>query len=107
MAGLTRAGTLSNKLLGPDAGGTIIDAADNPQLPFSLATKVSKSLRTVCVNRRSNDFSMREAGCSDALFLFVEAVPHESEAQPPVNFGDATVRQSLTALCGGQAADVN
>jgi hypothetical protein len=36
---------------------------------------------------------------------FYEAMPHDSEAEPPNNFGEASsVRQSLTALCSGKAA---
>src|SRR6266545_4910282 len=40
------------------------------------------------------------------FYLFHEAPPHESEAQPPVSGRDSTVRRSLTALCGGKAATV-
>ena len=35
------------------------------------------------------------------------APPRESEALPPVGFGDPPVRRSLTALCGGKAAPVD
>jgi len=37
-----------------------------------------------------------------SLFSF-EAAP-QPEAQPPVSYSELTVRQSLTALCGGKAA---
>jgi hypothetical protein len=40
-----------------------------------------------------------------SLFSF-EAAP-QREAQPPVIFRALTVRQSLTALCGGKAAVVD
>src|SRR6266511_2500510 len=40
------------------------------------------------------------------FYLFHEAPPHESEAQPPVSGRDSAVRQSLTALCGGRAATI-
>src|SRR6266540_988939 len=39
------------------------------------------------------------------FYLFHEASPHESEAQPPVSGRDST--QSLTALGGGKAASIN
>lgn len=39
-------------------------------------------------------------------FILFEAAPHESAAEPPVNFKNLTVRQSLTALCCGKATSV-
>ncbi len=36
------------------------------------------------------------------FYLFHEASPHESEAQPPVIFGELTVRQSLTARAAAE-----
>src|SRR6266545_5011396 len=82
----------------------------NVQRPMSNVRCFNKSAR------RTNDNSVLRARpphnaerlrlSEVGFYLFHEASPHESEAQPPVSGRDSAVRQSLTALCGGRAATV-
>src|SRR6266545_5652892 len=82
----------------------------NVQRPMSNVRCFNKSAR------RTNDNSVLRARpphnaerlrlSEVGFYLFHEASPHESEAQPPVSGRDSAVRQSLTALCGGRAASI-
>ncbi len=87
----------------------------------SCKPKAQRPMSNVrCFNksaRRTNDNSVLRARpphnaerlrlSEVGFYLFHEASPHESEAQPPVILGELTVRQSLTAVCGGRAASIN
>jgi len=81
------------------------------QLAVSLAALCGKG-SALPLRHSSHQCGFAAAQCGKATpfrclsLLLFEAAP-QKEAQPPVNFSNAAVRQSLTALCGGRAADVD